>query len=107
MNIPAFVPARIECERGIPVVAITGRPASTNAPLFDGQADPAQAEVRSRILQDFSGLTYISSAGLGSIIRIAKCTAVRDGCTGIFAVPAHILELIAISGFQPILEILP
>jgi anti-anti-sigma factor len=107
MSIPVFVPARIECIRGIPVMSITGRLDSTNAPLFDSQADPVLAEAGSRILLDFSGLTYISSAGLGSIMRIAKWTAGRGGRTGIFSVPAHILELIAISGFQPMLDIYP
>ena|ERR1700692_4653860 len=107
MNTPAFVPARIECVRGIPVMAITGRLDTTNSQHFDAQAAPFLAEAHSRILLDFSGLTYVSSAGLCSIMRIARSTAVHGGRAGIFAVPAHILELIQISGFQPLLDVYP
>jgi anti-sigma B factor antagonist len=109
MNNPSSgsVFAQVECVRGIPVIVITGRLDTTNAPLFDAQATPLLAEACSRILLDFSGLTYISSAGLRSIIRIIKHTAVSGGRTGIFAVPAHILELIEISGFKPLLDIYP
>jgi anti-anti-sigma factor len=99
--------AQVECVRGISVMVIMGRLDTTSAPLFDAQATPLLAEARGRILLDFSGLTYISSAGLRSIIRIIKHTSVSGGRTGIFAVPAHILELIEISGFQTLLDIYP
>lgn len=101
------LPAQIECVRGIPVMVMMGRLDTTNAPLFDAQAASFLADACSRVLLDFSGLTYISSAGLRSIIRIIKHTAVCGGRTGIFAVPAHILELIEISGFQPLIDIYP
>jgi anti-anti-sigma factor len=104
---PGSQPAQVESVRGIPVIAITGRLDTTNAPLFDAQAAPLLAQARSRILLDFSGLTYISSAGLRSIIQIIKHTAVCGGRTGIFAVPAHILEIIEIAGFQNLLDIYP
>jgi anti-anti-sigma factor len=107
MNTPAFEPARIECVRGIPVILIAGRLDTTSAPLFDAQAAALLAEARHRILLDFSGLSFISSAGLCSIMRIAKSASVSGGRAGIFAVPAHILELILISGFQPMLDIYP
>jgi anti-anti-sigma factor len=107
MKAPAFEPARIECVRGILVIAILGRLNTSGAPQFDAQAASLLAEPRSRILLDLSGLTYVSSAGLGSIMHIAKHTAASGGRTGIFAVPVHILELIEISGFQPMLDIYP
>lgn len=107
MNTPAFDPARIECVRGIPVLAISGRLDTATAPLLDAQAIPMLAEARGAILLDFSGLTYISSAGLGSIMRLAKSATDSGVRTGIFAIPAHILELIEISGIQPMLDIYP
>jgi anti-anti-sigma factor len=99
--------AQVERVRGIPVLVITGRLDTTNAPLFDAQAAPLLAEARTRILLDLSDLTYIGSAGLRSMIRIIKHTAACGVRTGIFAVPAHILEVIEISGFQSLLDIYP
>ena len=100
-------PAQIECVRGIPVMVMMGRLDTTTAPLFDAQAAPFLTETRSRVLLDFSGLTYISSAGLRSILRIIKHTAACGGRAGIFAAPTHILEVIEISGFQSLLDIYP
>lgn len=100
-------PAQIEWVRGIPVMVMMGRLDTTSAPLFDAQAAPFLAEARGRVLLDFSGLTYVSSAGLRSILRIIKHTAACGGRPGIFAIPAHILELIEISGFKPLLDIYP
>jgi anti-anti-sigma factor len=88
-------------------MVMMGRLDTTSAPLFDAQAAPFLAEARGRVLLDFSGLTYVSSAGLRSILRIIKHTAACGGRPGIFAIPAHILELIEISGFKPLLDIYP
>ena len=109
MNSPSTgsVPAQIECVRGVPIIVITGRLDATSAPSFDAQAAPLLAEAQSRILLDLSGLKYISSAGLRSIIQIIKHTSVSGGRTGIFSVPAPILEIIEISGFQCLLDIYP
>src|SRR5260370_26245991 len=107
MNTPASVPAHIECVRGIPVLVITGRLDAINAPLFDAQAVPLLAEARSRVLLDFSGLKYIGSAGLRSIIRIIEHTAVCGGRTGIFALSPQILVLIENSRWYTLPDIFP
>jgi anti-sigma B factor antagonist len=101
------VPAQIDCVRGIPVMAITGRLDAANAPLFDAQAAPFLAQPHSRILLDLSGLRYISSAGLASFIRIIKHTSASGGRTGIFSVSPLILEILEISGVQRLLDIYP
>jgi anti-anti-sigma factor len=106
-NLPASLPTQIECVEGIPVMVVSGRLDATTAPLFDAQAAPLFAESQSRILLDLSGLKYVASAGLRSIIQIIKHTSRYGGRTGIFAVPAPILEIIGISGFQHLLDIYP
>jgi anti-anti-sigma factor len=102
---PGSVLSQVDCFRGIPVMVITGRLDTISAPLFDEKASPVLAEAHGNILLDFSGLTYLSSAGLRSILRIIKHTAACGGRTGIIAVPSHILELIELSGFQSLLDI--
>jgi anti-anti-sigma factor len=106
MTTPAFVPSRTECVRGIPVMEITGRLDSASSSLFDAQAAPFLAAERSRILFDLSSMTYIRCAGLGPIMRIVRETASSGGRRmGIFAVPAHILELNEFSGFRSLIDI--
>jgi len=61
----------------------------------------------SRILVDLSAVTYISSAGLRSILRLIKHTAVHGGRTGIFGGAAQVMEVFEISGFGPLLDVYP
>ena len=104
---PASVPAHVVCTQGVPVVAISGRLDTTSAPAFDAQTASLLEEKHARVLLDLSAVTYVSSAGLRSILKIIKHTAASGGRTGVFSVPAQILEVIEISGFQPLLDIYP
>ncbi|HWE84467.1 MAG TPA: STAS domain-containing protein [Terracidiphilus sp.] len=104
---PASSAAQIECVQGIPIVTVSGRLDSNTAPLFDAQTASLHNEPCARILLDLSDATYVSSAGLRSIIKLIKHTASCGGRTGLFSVPEPILELIEISGFQPLLDIYP
>lgn len=100
-------PARVTCVQGIPIVAICGRLDTTNSAIFDAQTASVLKDRCSRILLDMSATTYVSSAGLRSILKIIKHTAACGGRTGIFSVSEPILEIIEISGFQSLLDIYP
>ena len=89
------------------MVAISGRLDTTSAPVFDAQTASLFEEKHVRVLLDLSAVTYIGSAGLRSILKIIKHTAASGGRTGVFSVPPQILEVIEISGFQPLLDIYP
>lgn len=104
---PASVPASIVCVQGIPVVSISGRLDTVSAPVFDAQVAALFEEKHVRILLDASAMTYVSSVGLRSILRIIKHTSQSGGRAGIFSVPTQILEVIEISGFQRLLDIYP
>jgi anti-anti-sigma factor len=104
---PASVPAHVVCTQGIPIVYVSGRLDTASSPAFDSQTVSLFEEKHPRVLLDLSGLTYISSMGLRSILKIVKHTAQHGGRTGIFSVPAQILEVIEISGFQSLLDIYP
>ncbi len=104
---PASPAAHVECVEGIPIVVIYGRLDTNSAPAFDAQTASLHGQHCPRVLLDFSSVTYISSAGLRSIIKLIKHAAACGGRAGVFAVPEPIMELIEISGFQPLLDIYP
>jgi anti-anti-sigma factor len=104
---PASAPARVSLVQGIPVVEIIGRLDVLSAPLFDEQAASLFAGQCERVLLDCSALTYISSAGLRSILKLIKLCSAGRGRVGMFAVAPNILEIIEISGFQALLDIYP
>ena len=102
---PVSPAVQIECVEGIPIVVIFGRLDTNSAPLFDTHTASLHEQPCPRVLLDFSSLTYISSAGLRSIIKLIKHAAASGGRAGVFAVAEPIMELIEISGFQPLLDI--
>jgi anti-anti-sigma factor len=104
---PVSVPAHVVCIEGIPVVSLSGRLDTASSPAFDSQTASLFEKKQTRILLDLAGLTYISSMGLRSLLKIVKHTAQCGGRTGIFSVQPQILELIEISGFQSLLDIYP
>jgi anti-anti-sigma factor len=104
---PASAPARITFVQGIPVVEVIGRLDVARAPLFDAQTSVVFAERRARVLLDMSAATYISSAGLRSILKMIKACDAGGGRVGMFAIPPQILEILEISGFQTLMDIYP
>lgn len=104
---PVPGPAHFTCVEGITVAAIRGRLDSVTAAGFDAQAASILADRCQRILLDMSATTYLSSAGLRSILTIIKRVAACGGRVGMFSVPPPILEIIEISGFQTLMDIYP
>jgi anti-anti-sigma factor len=99
--------ATIEHERNLPVIKLSGRLDTVTAPALDAQLAPLLAEPRPKILLDLGDVTYISSAGLRSILQLVKHTAAHGGRLGLFNASPHIMEVIEISGFPSLLDIYP
>lgn len=89
------------------MIVVSGRLDTTNASAFDTQIASFLADRYERVLLDMSAATYLSSAGLRSILKIIKYAAGCGGRVGMFSTPASILEIIEISGFQTLLDIYP
>lgn len=103
----ASPPARVTRVLGIPVVEVSGRLDVISAPLFDAQTASIFAGPCERVMLDCSALTYISSAGLRSILKIVKLSAAGGGRVGMFSVAPQILDLFEISGFQTLMDMYP
>ncbi len=78
---------------------------------FDAAAAPA-AEVHFSQLQgavdvDLSTLDYISSAGLGVMLKAHKRLTVDGGGLRLIEVNPHIVEILHYSGFDMLFEVVP
>ena len=58
-----------------------------------------------KILLDFKGLEFISSAGLRVILMTAKRTKQAGGHLALFGLNANILKVFRVSGFLKILQV--
>jgi anti-anti-sigma factor len=89
------------------LVAVSGRLDTATASSFDEQLAVPLSQPQRRIMVDLAAVTYISSAGLRSILRLIKHTAAHGGRVGLLATPPYIMEVIEISGFPGLVDIYP
>ena len=84
------------------VVSVAGRMDAVSAPEFDRKSDELLAEGLTAFVLDFSGLEYISSAGLRSLLVLGKKLSAKKGKLVIASVKDVVKEVFTISGFGAI-----
>lgn len=85
------------------VVAIKGRLDAAQAPA----ADAFLGRVRGVVTLDCSGLEYVSSAGLGVLLKTQKRLLAGGGKLRLVQVKRHLLDILTYAGFDQIFEIEP
>lgn len=100
--------ATVEQVRDYLVITPTvGRLDSVTAPAVDAQVAPHLKEPRRKVLLDLSSVTYVSSAGLRSILQLVKHTAAHQGRLALSGASPNVMEVIEISGFPGMMDIFP
>ena len=83
------------------VVVIKGRLDAAQSPA----ADAFLGRVQGTVTLDCSGLEYVSSAGLGVLLKTQKRLLSGGGKLRLVGVNRHVLELLTYAGFDQIFEI--
>lgn len=89
-------------ESSATVVSVTGRMDAITAPAFDKTLNELIAAGETRFVVELAGLDYISSAGLRSILAIAKLLKGKGGLICFANVEGTVREVFDISGFGSI-----
>ena len=84
-------------------VVITGRLDAAEAPKAQSFLDG----VAGVVTLDCSGLDYISSAGLGVLLKTQKRLLAADGKLRLSGLKAHLHDIFTYSGFDQLFEIEP
>ena len=92
---------------GIGVLRLSGRMDATNAEEFADAGKKLVAEGVARIIADFTDLEYISSAGLRSILLLAKVAHVKKVTIAFSGMQAMVADIFKLSGFLSILVTYP
>lgn len=88
------------------VVKVTGRLDSATAPKLAEEFARINDLGRFKIVMDFTGLEFISSAGLRVLISTQKnCKRYNRGELVLAGLPAHILSVFDLAGFTAIFKI--
>ena len=85
------------------VVVIIGRLDAAQSPVAQAFLDRVQGTVT----LDCSGLEYISSAGLGVLLKTQKRLLASSGKLRLFGVNRHLQDIFGYSGFDQLFEIEP
>lgn len=88
------------------ILAVQGRLDSNTAKELD-ETLTAQVGSKPAVVLDFSGLEYISSAGLRVLLKAAKQGRAGGGKLALCALSPHVREVFDISGFSSIFSIQP
>jgi len=94
-------------EKDITIISVSGRIDAITAPDFESNLDGLITAGEKTLLIDLSGLGYISSAGLRSILSSAKKLKVVSGEILFTGLTGPVDEVFQISGFKSIFKIFP
>ena len=89
----------------IVVVSVKGRMDAISAPEFEKELDARIGQGETRFVIDLAELDYISSAGLRSILALAKKLKTGEGMLRLAALKGPVKEVFDISGFSSIIPI--
>ncbi|MDE0059522.1 MAG: anti-sigma factor antagonist [Defluviicoccus sp.] len=87
------------------IVGVTGRIDAAGAETFGEALHDAIRDADRAVVLDLEGLAYMGSTGLRAILLIAKELASRDARLALCALPAPILRVFRITGFERMLPI--
>jgi anti-sigma B factor antagonist/stage II sporulation protein AA (anti-sigma F factor antagonist) len=82
------------------LVTVSGRIDLSNAEAFKNELSAALANAKTALILDLSGVDYISSAGLRSLMIIFKAGKAEGKAFGIAALQPLLVEIFTISRFN-------
>jgi anti-anti-sigma factor len=94
-------------ENGVTILEISGRLDVHSAAVLDREFSKVAAAGAVKIVWDFGGVSYLSSAGLRSVLQALKYVNGRGGRFAICTVSRTIHEVFEISGFHSLLSLHP
>lgn len=92
-------------EKGVVVLAISGRMDAVTSPEFDNKIGSLISGGEASFALDFSGLEYISSAGLRSVLAAGKKIKGANGKLLITGLQGTVKEVFEISGFDSLFPV--
>ncbi len=88
------------------VLSVKGRVDSATAPQLSDELNRLMENGRYRLVLDLANATFLSSAGLRTLLNTQKnCKRHNRGELVLASVPANILAALELSGFVPIFRI--
>ena len=94
-----------EKANGVTIVAVAGKLDSNTSPAAQQALEKVVAGGAKKVVVDFTGLDYISSAGLRVLLGTAKRLGASGGLLRLYGLNQSVSEVFQISGFATILAV--
>lgn len=92
-------------EKGFLILQVEGRLDIATSPEFEKECATFMEQGQQKIILDFAKLEYISSAGLRSILAIAKKLKSGGGTLALCSLTGLVKEVFDLSGFDNFLPV--
>jgi anti-anti-sigma factor len=89
------------------VVTARGRLDASTSPAFGARLEKLAAASEPRLVVDFSGVDFVSSAGLRAVLMVIKRVRAGNGRLALCAVQVPVREILDIAGFTGMLDLHP
>jgi len=99
------VAAEFHKQADVLVVKLGKRLDTTTSPEIDREISARMEAGESKILFDFDGTDYLSSAGLRVMMKAAKAAAKQGGGVGICRTNTHVREILDLCGFLSLFKV--
>lgn len=106
-NLDGLVSVKEERRGEILILRMSGRLDAVSSPAAERKVFDFVNEGQSKLLFDFGGVDYLSSAGMRMLLSVTKKLKSLSGRLVIFAVTPGVFDILKMSGFDHVLEIVP
>lgn len=89
----------------VQILSVTGRLDAATVPLFEAHYAQLAEAGRKKMLFDFSGVEYLSSIALRSLLAIHKKLSAEGGKLVLCGVKGTVWDVFELSGFSEILHL--
>ena len=94
-------------EAGVVVVSPQGRIDSTTSAMLERHLQGLAAAGQTRVVVDFSGVDYISSAGLRVLLALVKRSRDQKGRVALFGLNDSVRQVFELAGFVALFTLAP
>ena len=105
MNMNGLVSIKEEAKGDILVLRISGRLDAVSSPNAERKVFDYINKGQQKLLIDFSGVDYLSSAGMRMLLSVSKKLKTLTGKLILCSVTLNVMDVLKMSGFDHVLEI--
>lgn len=104
-NISGMVSIKEEGRGDILILRIIGRLDAVSSPVAESKVFDYINKGQHKLLLDFSGVDYLSSAGMRMLLSVTKKLKTLSGKLVLFGLTANVMDVLKMSGFDHVLEL--